>query len=82
MIKDQAFGIASKIVSGTDRDCLHALDVIFGSGEDRRADVIVTDTGYYSDLVFGLAHLLDEEYRPTCRTRSCGGCRPTPITGR
>ncbi|MER5322936.1 Tn3 family transposase [Streptosporangium roseum] len=64
MINDQAFGIAAKIVSGTDRDCLHALDVIFGSGEGRRADVIVTDTGSYSDLVFGLAHLLDKEYRP------------------
>ncbi|MER7359463.1 Tn3 family transposase [Nonomuraea dietziae] len=41
-----------------------ALDVIFSSGEGRRADVIVTDTGSYSDLVFGLAHLLDREYRP------------------
>jgi TnpA family transposase len=64
MINDQAFGIASKIVSGTERDCLHALDVIFGSGEGRRADVIAADTGSYSDLVFGLAHLLDKEYRP------------------
>ena len=60
MINDQAFGIGAKIVSGTDRDCLHALDVIFGSGEGRRADVIVTDTGSYSDLVFGLAQLLDK----------------------
>jgi len=51
MINDQAVGIGSKIVSGTDRDCLHALDVVFGSGEGRRADVIVTDTGSYSDLV-------------------------------
>jgi TnpA family transposase len=64
LINDQAFGIGSKIVSGTDRDCLHALDVVFGSGEGRRADVIVTDTGSYSDLVFGLVHLLDKEYRP------------------
>jgi TnpA family transposase len=64
MINDQAFGVAAKVVSGTDRDCLHALDVIFSSGEGRRADVIVTDTGSYSDLVFGLAHLLDREYRP------------------
>ncbi|MFD8531639.1 Tn3 family transposase [Streptosporangium canum] len=64
MINDQAFGIAAKVMSGTDRDCLHALDVIFSSGEGRRADVIVTDTGSYSDLVFGLAHLLDREYRP------------------
>ncbi|MGH3550298.1 MAG: Tn3 family transposase [Pseudonocardiaceae bacterium] len=64
MITDQAIGIGSKVVSGTDRDCLHALDVVFGSGEGRRADVIVTDTGSYSDLVFGLAHLTDREYRP------------------
>ena len=64
MINDQAFGIGSKVVSGTDRDCLHALDVVFGCGEARRADVIVTDTGSYSDLVFGLAHLLGREYRP------------------
>ena len=33
-------------------------------GQGRRADVIVTDTGSYSDLVFGLAHLTDREYRP------------------
>jgi TnpA family transposase len=64
MINDQALGIGSKIVSGTDRDCLHALDVVFASGEGRRADVIVTDTGSYSDLVFGLAHFLGKEYRP------------------
>ena len=64
MINDQAMGIGSKVVSGTDRDCLHALDVVFASGEGRRADVIVTDTGSYSDLVFGLAHLTDKEYRP------------------
>ena len=64
MITDQAMGIGAKVVSGTDRDCLHALDVVFASGESRRADVIVTDTGSYSDLVFGLAHLTDREYRP------------------
>ncbi|MGH3722370.1 MAG: Tn3 family transposase [Pseudonocardiaceae bacterium] len=64
MINDQAMGIGSKVVSGTDRDCLHALDVVFASGQARRADVIVTDTGSYSDLVFGLTHLTDREYRP------------------
>ena len=29
-----------------------------------RADAIVDDTGFYSDPVFGLAHLLGKEYRP------------------
>ncbi|WP_169789097.1 Tn3 family transposase [Nonomuraea candida] len=51
-------------MSSADRDCLHALAVIFGSGEGRRTDAITTDTGSYRDPVFGLAHLLDEEYRP------------------
>lgn len=37
MITDQAMGIGSKVVSGTDRDCLHALDVVFSSGQARRA---------------------------------------------
>jgi TnpA family transposase len=64
MINDQAMGIGSKVVSGTERDCLHALDVVFASGEGRRADVIVTDTGSYSDLVFGLTHLTDKAYQP------------------
>lgn len=64
MINDQAMGIGSKVVSGTERDCLHALDVVFASGEGRHADVIITDTGSYSDLAFGLAHLTDKEYRP------------------
>lgn len=30
----------------------------------QRPDIIVADTGSYSDLVFGLVQLLDMEYRP------------------
>ena len=64
MINHQAFGIGAKIVSGTDRDCLHALEVIFGSGEGRRADVIVTDTGSYSGPGVRAGATAGPEYRP------------------
>jgi TnpA family transposase len=61
-INDQAFGIGHKIVAGTDRDCLHAIDLFFGSGAANLPEVLVTDAG--SDLVFGIAQLLGVDYRP------------------
>ncbi|MER5625089.1 Tn3 family transposase [Streptosporangium sp. NPDC002544] len=63
-ISDQAFGTGHKIVAGTDRDCLHAIDLFFSSGTANLPEVLVTDTGSYSDLAFGLASLLGVEYRP------------------
>jgi TnpA family transposase len=64
MINDQAVGLASKVVSGAPRDSLHMLDVAFSQDQGQRPDIIVADTGSYSDLVFGLCHLLGMEYRP------------------
>jgi TnpA family transposase len=64
MINDQAAGLGAKVVSGTARDSLHMVDLIFTQDAGRRPDVIVTDTGSYSDVVFGLVHLLGMEYRP------------------
>ena len=64
MINDQAFGTGHKIVAGTDRDCLHAIDLFFNFGAAHLPEVLVTDTGAYSDLVFGIAELLGVEYRP------------------
>jgi len=64
MINDQAAGLGTKVVSGTARDSLHMIDVIFAQDGGRRPEIIVADTGSYSDLVFGLVHLLGMEYRP------------------
>ena len=64
MINNQAFGIGHKIVAGTDRDCLHAIDLFFNSGTGSLPEVLVSDTGAYSDLVFGIAQLLGVDYRP------------------
>jgi TnpA family transposase len=64
MINDQAAGLAGKVVSGTARDSLHMIDVAFSQDQGQRPDIIVADTGSFSDLVFGLCHLLGREYRP------------------
>ena len=64
MINDQGSGVGAKVVSGTPRDSLHMIDVIFSQDGGQRPDVIVSDTGSYSDLVFGLSQLLGIEYRP------------------
>lgn len=47
-------GRGAKIVSGTVRDSLHMVDVIFGLEGGELPEIVVTDEGSYSDLVFGL----------------------------
>jgi TnpA family transposase len=64
MINDQAAGLGAKVVQGTIRDSLHMIDVWFNQDGGQRPDIIVTDAGSYSDLVFGLVSLLGGEYRP------------------
>ena len=64
MVNDQGSGLAAKVVSGTPGESLHMIDVIFSQDGGQRPDIIVADTGTYSDLVFGLSQLLGIEYRP------------------
>ena len=64
MINDQAAGIGGKVVAGTVRDSLHMVDVLFNQDGGQRPDIVVSDTGSYSDLVFGLVSLLGVQYRP------------------
>jgi TnpA family transposase len=52
------------VVSGTPRDSLHLIDLIYRQDGGHRPEVIVTDTGSYSDIVFGLMRLLGFDYRP------------------
>jgi hypothetical protein len=63
-INDQGIGRGAKVVSGTVRDSLHMVDVIFGLDGGELPEVVVTDTGSYSDVTFGLLELLDNSYRP------------------
>ncbi|WP_327118915.1 Tn3 family transposase [Nocardia sp. NBC_01730] len=64
MLNDQAAGLAAKVVSGTPRDSLHIVDVLQSQHGGRIPDSVITDTGSYSDIVFGLLHLTGYQYRP------------------
>lgn len=64
MLNDQSAGLAGKVLRGTPRDSLHTIDVIVSQHGGRIPEVIITDTGSYSDIVFGLLHLIGRQYRP------------------
>ncbi|TGD89058.1 Tn3 family transposase [Mycobacterium sp. TJFP1] len=64
MLNDQSAGLAAKVVSGTPRDSLNFIDVVQLQQGGKAPDEIVTDTGSYSDIVFGLMHLIGKRYRP------------------
>jgi len=64
MLSDQAVGLAGRVVSGTPRDSLHVIDLIYSQDAGARPEVIITDTGSYSDIVFALMRLLGFDYRP------------------
>lgn len=52
------------MLSGTPRDSLHMIDVLYSQDGGRTPEVIITDTGSYSDIVFALIHLLGRKFRP------------------
>jgi TnpA family transposase len=64
MLSDQGVGLAGRVLSGTPRDSLQVIDLIYSQDAGRRPEVIVTDTGSYSDIVYGVITLLDFDYRP------------------
>lgn len=63
-INDQAAGLAAQVLSGTPRDSLHAVDAVLRQSAGTVPEAIITDTGSYNDIVFGLLHLLGRQYRP------------------
>lgn len=58
MISDQRIGLAGRVVSGAAKDTLHFVDLIFNPDSDRRPEVLITDQGSYSDIVFAIVTLL------------------------
>lgn len=64
MISDQSVGLAAKVVSGTPKDTLHFVDLLYNPDGSQRPEVLITDQGSYSDIVFGLVTLLGFDYRP------------------
>jgi TnpA family transposase len=84
LINDQATGLGGLVLSGTPRDSLHMIDVLYSQDGGRIPEVIITDTGSYSDIVFALIHLLGRKFRPALADlpiRNCGGLTRRLTTG-
>ncbi|KUL30853.1 hypothetical protein ADL15_23105 [Actinoplanes awajinensis subsp. mycoplanecinus] len=64
MISDQAIGLAGKVLSGTPRDTLNVVDLVYNPDGGPQPEVLITDAGSYSDVVFGIVTLLGFDYRP------------------
>lgn len=64
MLNDQSAGLSAQVLRGTPRDSLHTVDVVLSQQGGKVPEVIVTDTGSYSDIVFGLLHLVGRQYQP------------------
>lgn len=65
LVNAQAAGLNGMVVSGTPKDSLNRVDVILRQPAGSKVpEEIISDTGSYSDIVFGLLHLLGRKYRP------------------
>jgi TnpA family transposase len=64
MLNDQSAGLAAQVLRGTPRDSLHTVDVVLSQQGGKVPEAIISDTGSYSDIVFGLLHLIGRQYRP------------------
>jgi TnpA family transposase len=73
LISDQFSGLNDITVPGTLRDSLILLAVVLEQQTDLQPTQIMTDTGAYSDVVFGLFRLLGYRFCP--RLADVGGTR-------
>ena len=73
LISDQFSGLNAITVPGTLRDSLILLAVVLEQQTDLQPTQIMTDTGAYSDVVFGLFRLLGYRFSP--RLADVGGTR-------
>jgi TnpA family transposase len=73
LMSDQFSGLNDITVPGTLRDSLILLAVVLEQQTELQPTQIMTDTGAYSDVVFGLFRLLDYRFCP--RLADVGGSR-------
>ncbi|WP_250282027.1 MULTISPECIES: transposase [unclassified Frankia] len=64
VVSDKVMGLGGLIVPGTPRDSLHILDALHNLDVDEPPEIITTDTGSYSDLVFGLFAICGYQFSP------------------
>ena len=73
MLSDQFTGLNAITVPGTLRDSLVLLSIVLEQQTDLKPTHIMTDTGAYSDVIFGLFRLLGYRFSP--RLADIGGTR-------
>jgi TnpA family transposase len=73
LVSNQFTGLHAITVPGTLRDSLVLLSVVLEQETELRPTQIMTDTGAYSDIVFGLFRLLGYRFSP--RLADVGGTR-------
>jgi TnpA family transposase len=73
LVSDQFTGLNAVVVPGTLRDSLVLLAVVLDQQTELMPTEITTDTGAYSDVIFGLFRLLGYKFSP--RLADIGGTR-------
>ncbi len=73
LVSDQFTGLNAIVVPGTLRDSLVLLALVLEQQTELTPTQIITDTGAYSDVVFGLFRLLGYQFCP--RLADMGGAR-------
>jgi TnpA family transposase len=73
LLSDQGTGLNAITVPGTLRDSLVLLSVVLEQQTELQPMHIMTDTGAYSDVVFGMFRLLGYRFSP--RLAAIGGTR-------
>jgi TnpA family transposase len=73
LVSDQYTGLSGIVVPGTLRDSLSLLAIVLEQPTELHPTEIMTDTGAYTDVVFGLFWLLGYRFSP--RIADIGGAR-------
>ncbi|WP_267881448.1 MULTISPECIES: Tn3 family transposase [unclassified Streptomyces] len=64
VVSDRVMGLGGIVMPGTLRDSLGILDAVFNLDTRERPEIVITDTGSYSDLVFGLFAICGYQFSP------------------
>jgi Tn3 transposase DDE domain len=75
-ISDRYAPFHTKVINATVRDATHVLDGLLYHESDLRIEEHYTDTGGFTDHVFGLCHLLGFRFAPAFVISPTGGCTP------
>jgi TnpA family transposase len=80
LVSDQFTGLNGIAVPGTLRDSLVLLSVVLEQQTELQPTEIMTDTGAYTDTIFGIFHLLGYQFSP--RLADIGGSRFWRVDGK